>query len=201
MNREMLISLAQAYASYLFRDPSLPSGIQGIYLFGSVARGDFGKKSDVDIFIDVEKENEKSLEHAAQRALKRFLSSEECKKFALLGVKNEIRALVGQLKEWELKESVEKEGLVLFSQSVSTHLKKYFLVRISPIKNIATRNRVMRKIAGRKERHYQEKGLIAEKGGEMVDPKVFLIPAENINPFLMLFSREKAQYKLTEIWK
>lgn len=202
LNKEILIGFAQAYLSYLFRDPDFQRvRVRGIYLFGSVARGDFDEKSDVDIFLDTEKGDEKALEKAVKRALKRFLGSEEYKKFALQGVRNSISPLVGRLESWELKGSVAKEGLVLFAVSPSFGLEKYFLLCIEPISKAADRNRVMRRLAGRKEKHFQGKGMISDARGQSLGTRVFLVPAENIHPFLKLFSEEKVNYRMIEIWR
>ncbi|MBL7160937.1 MAG: nucleotidyltransferase domain-containing protein [Candidatus Aenigmarchaeota archaeon] len=197
LNKNLLTGYAQAYMSYLFRDSQLPSLKQAI-LFGSVARGDFDSKSDVDIFLDTV--NEKEMEKATKRAMKRFLSSEEYKKFSLHGIKNTINTLAGQLEKWKLKESVEKEGIILYSRNLMEG-DKHFLVRIEPIRNITKRNRVIRRIVGRGDKHFQGKGMVPQCGGEVLDSRVFLIPAGEITQFLKLFSRENIQYKMVEIWK
>lgn len=201
MNKELLISYSCSFISYLFRDIKIKEcGIISIYLFGSAARGDFDKESDIDLFIETESEN-KEIEKIIERTFRKFLNSEENKKFRLMGIENEIKVLHGKLEEWDLKDSVENDGILLYSQTPNVSgLKSSFLVSMSPIKDITKRNRVFRKLLGRKEKHYKEKGLVNELNGETIQPRVFVVPSDNIHAFLQLFSKEKVDYKIRKIW-
>ncbi len=200
MSRELLISYASAFASFLLRSGIDLNKIRAIYVFGSVARGDFDRESDVDVFIDIEKNYEKIADGIVKKALRNFLASDEVKKFKLLGIKNEISARHGAIEEWELKESIKKEGIVLFSQSAAQAYKKYFLVKIFPIKDAAKRNKIIRKFEGRKEKQRKEKGLINELGGFIIGTRIYAVPSEKINDILKLFSKEKINYEMKEIW-
>ena len=55
MERENLISYAANFVSFLL-DEKIAKHINRIVLFGSVARGNFDKESDIDVFIDTKKE-------------------------------------------------------------------------------------------------------------------------------------------------
>ncbi|MBI2971987.1 MAG: nucleotidyltransferase domain-containing protein [Candidatus Aenigmarchaeota archaeon] len=201
MNREILISYALAFASFLFRQPEIKAGmIKSVYLFGSVARGDFSKESDVDIFIDIDKKNEHAIAKSVNKTMQNFLHSEEMKKFLLLGIENEINVKYGDVKEWELYSSIQSEALVMFSSSVSSFHMKHFLVEIKPIRSVAKRNRVVRKLAGRRERGREDKGLVIIHGGVVLDSRHYIIPAEKINEVLPIFSKEKVLYELREVW-
>jgi len=196
LNREILISYAAAFVSFLLRSGIKAGRIKAIYLFGSVARGDFDKQSDVDIFVDTDA---KDIDGIIKKALQNFMRSDEIKKFRLLGIENEISVKHGVLEEWELKESVKKEGIILFS-SVGGNYKKYFLIRIMPIKNAAKRNKIIRNLAGRKEKERKEKGLIEELEGFVIDARIYLLPAEHIDKILRIFSKEKVFYEMKEVW-
>lgn len=200
MNRGLLISYAIAFVGFLMRQPEINGMIRSVYLFGSVARGDFGKESDVDVFIDTENKNEEAVAKAAKKAMKFFLQSEERRKFTLLGVKNEISVKYGDVKEWELYSSIKGEALVLFSSSISSFFRKHFLVEIKPISVTAKRNKVIRRLAGRKEKGRKEKGLVTLSGGTVIDSRHYVIPAESLNDILSLLSKEKVLYGLREIW-
>ncbi len=50
MKKNEIIAFSMEYASYLMRKAI---GIETIILFGSVARGDFDKESDTDIFVNI----------------------------------------------------------------------------------------------------------------------------------------------------
>lgn len=198
LNRELLISYAQTFVSFFLRNINLKeTNIRTIYLFGSVARGDFKKDSDVDIFID---SDDKKLSVVKDRILSKFYKSSDYKKFELMGVDNEIKVIVGELDEWELKESVQKNGIVFFGCPAQS-IRRYFLVVFEPIKEVRRRNKVIRKLFGRKEKHYVAKGLISELKGEQISERIFIVPAEEIRKILSVFSKEKVNYKLEEIWK
>ncbi len=195
-NRHVLIAYGAAYASYVLRDSGAPQAdIRTIYLFGSVARGDFDRDSDIDVFIDLREK-----EGIAARALKRFLASEEREKFRLMGVTQEIKPMEGKLAEWELKESVEKDGIVLYSAAAAAGLRPYSLLTLEPVSPVAKRNRVLRALAGRREKNFRGVGLVQQLGGETVDSRVFLLPAEETQKVLAVLSREKANYKTKKVW-
>ncbi len=197
LNRELLISCAYSFVSFFLRNINLKeTNIRTIYLFGSVARGDFREDSDIDIFID----SYDKLNAVKERLLNRFYKSEEYKKFELMGVDNEIKVITGKLDEWELKESVQKNGIVLFG-CPAQDIKRYFLVSFEPIQEVTRRNKVIRRLFGRTEKHYAAKGLVAELKGEKISERTFIIPAEEVSKVLSIFSKEKVNYKLEDIWK
>ena len=202
LNRQLLISYTHAFVSYLFRMSALDaSEIKGIYLFGSVARAEADKESDIDIFVDCQKSSENNVKRIIERALRNFYRSEEKRKFTLLGIYNEMNVICGALDEWELKESIKNDALVIYSPSLSYSLRSHFLVIFEPIKDITKRNRVIRKLFGRREKHYKDKGFVLELKGEIIDNKTFIVPSEEINKILKIFSREKINYKIKKIWR
>lgn len=195
-----MISYAQAFVSFLFRTPGIKEeNIKSVYLLGSVARGDFDEDSDVDMFINVDKD-EKEILKFSKIALKNFYQSEECKKFRLLGITNPINAKCGDIKKWELFGSIKAEGIILYSSSFFPLFKKYFLVEMKPVKDIAKRNRIIRKLVGRKEAHRKEKGLLEQIGGQILDSRHYLVPAEKISRVTRIFSKEKAFFEIREVW-
>ena len=100
----------KAYASYfvsfLINNLDDFSNLRAIILFGSSARGDADKDSDVDIFIDIKKSN-KNEEKKINKILEDFYKSREALLFKTQGIDNKINLIVGRLDEWkELKESI-----------------------------------------------------------------------------------------------
>ena len=69
-----------------------------------------------------------------------------------------------------------------------------------PIKNAAKRNKIIRNLAGRKEKERKEKGLIEELEGFVIDARIYLLPAEHIDKILRIFSKEKVFYEMKEVW-
>lgn len=200
LNKEIMISYACAFLSFLFRNPGIKtSEIKSVHLFGSVARGDFDEDSDVDIFITVEK-NEKDVLKTARIALKNFYRSEECKKFRLLGIENPISVKCGDIKKWDLFDAIKKEGITLYSSSAFPLFRKYFLVEMKPLKDVAKRNRIIRKLVGRKETGRKEKGFIEQTGGQVLDSRHYVVPADNISAVARILSKESAPFEIREIW-
>ncbi len=200
MNRENLIAMCYAYVSYLFREKNVEDKIKKISLFGSVARGDFDKESDIDLFIDVEKKDEIVIKKTSQNALKKIYAIEG-KKWELKGIVNLLSVKVGKLEEWDLKESIEREGIILFSQSIGTKMQKYLLFSFVPSKKQKERIRVIRKLFGRTEKEYQEQGLVQKYNGKIISPRVFIVPALALKEITQFLAAEKVHYEFEEIWK
>lgn len=196
-----MLSYAQAFVSFFFRTPRVKSeNIKSVYLFGSVARGDFDENSDIDIFIVVEKDYEREISKLSKIALRNFYNSEECKKLCLLGIKNPISIKCGDIKKWDLFNAIKAEGIILYSSSTFPLFKKYFLVELKPIKDITKRNRIIRRFVGRKEAKRKEKGLVKHIGGHVLDSRHYIIPAEKISDITQILSKEKVFFEIREIW-
>ena len=196
LTKENLISLAFIFISYLFREPSLH--IRRIFLFGSVARGDYDENSDIDLFIDVDPIYEPETLKKAQRAMKRFILLEQ-KKLNIKAISNTLTFKVGVLDMWELKEAVEKEGIVLYAHPLGSALTKYFLFTLPPITPVKKRIKVIRMLFGRKE--YQVPGLVLKYQGKILNPRCFFISYEGLKEVTSFLAREKVMFSFEEIWK
>ena len=201
LNKDTLFPYIYSYLSYLFREKNTITKINKIFLFGSVARNDFDVESDIDLFIDTEKKNEPEIEKKISLALKKF-NQIEGKKWEFKGIKNTLSVKVGLLEEWELKESIEKEGMILYSTSSTPNsFRKYLLFTFSPIISPKKRVKVIRTLFGRQEKMYKDKGIVQKYEGKILSPRVFLISPDALNIVTTLFSKEKIDYSFEEIWK
>lgn len=165
--------------------------VKAIYLFGSVARGEASRESDIDIFIDGEVS-----EKPVRTALAKFLRKRG-RNWELKGFPNEIRPIVGKLEEWELKDVITREGIVLYSHSISG-ARKYYLVHVR-FKDRKSRERVLRKLWGRKERTVASKGILTEQGIK-ITPSVFLVPCDLWKEVARILYENKAIYRMWEVW-
>ncbi len=200
LNFKDLIAYAEAFVSFVF--PRL-DGINEIILFGSVARGESDKTSDIDLFFNIEnRKDEDKIINTINLELNKFYKSQIAEVFFLKGIKNEIKANVGILEEWRLKRSIISEGIILYSRykEIPKNLKGNYLFIIEPIKNITKRNKVIRELFGRNEKKYLKTGLIEKFNGKRLSPTIFVVPKEFSNEITKFLGKEKISNKLIEFW-
>ena len=109
---------------------------------------------------------------------------------------------IGDINKWKLKRSLISEGIVLYGsyKEIPENLKHYALIRFKPIKNVTQRNRIIRKLIGRKELNYKKKGLLEEVSGRMLSPTLIIIDFSKSSQIIKLFQKEKVDYQIFEIW-
>ncbi len=200
-----LISYSIDFISFLIQNLNHKkmNKIKSIILFGSVARGEEKKGSDVDIFIDV-LDKEKEIEKEVFNIRDNFVDSIKYKKYwKLLGVKNEINTIVGKLKEWKLRESMLGNSIILY-QKYSPVLEKgenKAILIWGVVKNNSKRVMLNKKLFGFDyyKKHYN--GLIKTYNGEKLGSNVIKIPAEYLNLFLKEFYKFKIAVKINMVFE
>ena len=170
-------------------------------MFGSVARGDFDEDSDIDLFINVV-EDEKKIKEIAEKRLDKFYKSKISEIWSLKGIKNKIQINVGDLDKWKLKRSIISEGIVLYGKynKVPGDMKGFAEFNLNPIKNIAKRNLILRKLFGRYEKGYSKKGFLEDVGGKKLSSLSFIVPLKNSNDVISLLNKHKIDYMFFELW-
>jgi predicted nucleotidyltransferase len=199
INKE-LIGYASAFVSFVI--PKLDF-VNEIILFGSAARGESDKSSDIDLFFNLEKnQNEKEIKEIIDEELKKFYKSKIAEVWFLKGIKNQINVNVGWLDEWKLKRSLISDGICLYGKykEIPENMKDFVLFNIEPIKNVAKRNKVIREIFGRQEKGYLKKGILAEFGGKRVSSSSFIMPKEHANKIILFLKKEKVNCWFFELW-
>src|SRR3989338_10287144 len=102
----MFKAYASYFVAYLLMNLKDDSNISKIILFGSVARGEARKQSDIDLFVEVKKEN-KNFEKETKIILDEFYKSREALLFKTKGVDNKINLIIGKIENWpDLKKSI-----------------------------------------------------------------------------------------------
>jgi hypothetical protein len=71
---------------------------------------------------------------------------------------------------------------------------------MKPVKDIAKRNKIIRKLVGRKEKNRKERGIVEQIGGQVLDSRHYITPAEKITTVTRVLSKEKAIFEIREIW-
>ena len=202
MNRFELISYATGFAAFLLKS-KIANEIKEIILFGSVARGEFDKGSDIDIFIDVENENKiEEIKKTVNEQFHNFKGSKFSDLWKYRDINNEISFKVGILEKWELERSVISDGITLYGKyrKLPKGLKQFSLFNFEPIKNVAKRNKIIRILFGRMENNYNYEGLVNRVNGKMLSSRSFIVPAKNTDDVIQIFDKEKIEYKISEIW-
>ncbi len=199
-----LKSYAYDFVSFLMQNSKSVENIRKIILFGSVAREEATKKSDVDIFIDVFVESEiKKIEAEAQKIVDRFYSSSKFKNYwKSLGVENELSVSVGVLDKWKLKDSMLGSSIILY-QKYAPNLeggKAKCILYWNGIENNSKRVMLNKNLFGYS--HYGKKysGLVEKYDGKKIGANVLLINLENLNVFLKLFRGFKVAVKIQRVF-
>lgn len=195
-----LIAYASAFVSFAIPKLNLDN-INEIILFGSVARGEEGKDSDIDLFFNLEKD-EKGIKAILNGELKKFYKSKSAEVWFLKGIKNQININAGILDEWKLKRSLISAGICLYGKykEIPENMKELVLFNIEPIKNIAKRNKIIREIFGRKEKGYSKEGFLIKFAGRKISPSSFIIPKKHSQDIIIFLKKEKINYWFFELW-
>ncbi|MCJ7450168.1 MAG: nucleotidyltransferase domain-containing protein [Candidatus Nanohaloarchaeota archaeon QJJ-9] len=174
--------------------------IKSVILFGSVARGDFDKDSDIDIFIDLyDLEDRDKIKEEAERRLKNFYKSDSFHKWELRGIDNEINLKIGDLDNWKLKDSIISDGISLYgSYKEVPEGDSFILFTFEPIKPVKKRNRVIRNLFGRSD--YPSQGLVEEMNGEKLTSRSFVVPKRNMEEVKKVLDDNDVDYSLYELY-
>ena len=132
----MIKSYASYFVSYLLKEIKNTDNIKSIILFGSAAREESNKDSDIDIFIDIFKED-KRFDILINKILQGFYLSREALMFKAKNIDNKINIIAGKLDEWEdLKKSIESIGITLYGnyKSEGVNGRKYSIIYWDSIK-------------------------------------------------------------------
>lgn len=193
-----LFAYAMDFASFLLWKLGDDAGkIKGIILFGSVARGESKKESDVDIFVDLFRDEKKTADYI-KRLADDFRDSVKFTKFwKLLGINNEIVPMVGVLSKWEdLHASIITNGIVLYGSYQEVPNPKSVVLLWGNIKPPVKRVMLSKHIFG--YTHYGKKygGLLEKFGGSKLGKGAIEIPLESYPSFMKVFRSYKIPVKI-----
>lgn len=200
-----LISYAIDFVSFLFQNlkDNERNRIKSIILFGSVARSDATKDSDVDIFIDFIGREDKTQKEAFVIVNKFFDSVKYKRYWKLMGVNNDISPIVGKIEKWKLKDSMLGNSIVLY-QKYAPKLEeggnKIILVWGVINKN-SKRVMLNKRLLGYNYYGKKYKGFLEIYGGEKLGTNVIAIPAEHLNLFLKEFRKFKVSVKIRRVFE
>lgn len=195
----------------LARNLSVIPSLESVVLFGSVARGEMHKKSDVDILLtfdadhDPEIGEEGSLVHQIAGAVEKKYHMDNPFSFVFMNKKDELDS--------EFLWEVVKDGVVLYALPGRILGKEEYLQPSAFIsytfKNMPARDKMyikrklygyqVKSLHGGKEYINEGKGIVQEHGKKM-GRATFLIDASHVDEVLDLFQEKNVQYKISKVW-
>ncbi|MFH1439347.1 MAG: nucleotidyltransferase domain-containing protein [Candidatus Woesearchaeota archaeon] len=210
MKQNELFSYVYDFVSQILDQKVIFDSIRKIILFGSVVRGDFIKKSDIDLFIDIYPVNEASrINILIKKEINKFESKAE-KDWHLRGIDLPIRVIVDDIEKekWkELKEEVSAYGITIFGKFKQSYEgKRHKILVIYDIKKLSQKNKMsfLRKMYGytlRKEsKTYVQKGMIHSINAEKLNPGSLLINFEEWLIIKDILKKYKIKHIIKEIW-
>jgi predicted nucleotidyltransferase len=164
-----------------------PPTLSGVALFGSMVRGDFGPRSDIDVLMIFDEPNPGR--HLAEIS----------KLITALKPRREIRPVLTNMKDVgvDLLKEVVREGVVLHGKLVVTPdnlaIKPYFIVSYDLSgTDSTTRQRVARRVygyssskrIGKRVKEYRYQGLVDRRGCFVLGKGVVALPVETAKGFI-----------------
>ena len=197
-----LISYALDFASFLMQNLSDRNKIKNIILFGSVAREESGKNSDIDVFIDLTKEDKK-IENEIQKILNNFKNSAKYKNYwKLFDIKNEIKLIIGELDNWtDLKPSIVASGIILcgkYKPEIKEGKHKVFFIWEN-VKPNSKRVLFNKQLFGYKQNKKFYQGLIQKYKAEKLGKGCIVVDSEYTNVFHQIFKKYKISVKIKQV--
>ena len=203
LKNKLLLAYAVDFISFLIERINI-NYINRVILFGSVAREESSNESDIDLFIDVIKD-EKLIEEGIKKYKQEFLKSIKYRNYWLLkDIKNEIKIIVGKLDEWkELKNSIISNGIVLYGKFEEIPKKSYHKTLLSweNIKPESKRVLLYKRLFGYKKNKKKFEGLIQKYKGEKIGKGIIAVPSINAKLFLKLFRDMNITVKIKKIFE
>lgn len=154
--------------------------IKNIILFGSFARGNQRKDSDIDLFINIEKKDKNHVEETIKESINEFELKSE-KTWKLKGITNPIVPIVDDLdsEQWqELKNEISHYGIALYSQHKEKNEKNVLIkYNINKLKQ-KDKMKIIRELFGykikQKKKIYEKKGLVEKIKAEKIDSAILI---------------------------
>lgn len=175
--------------------------IKGMIVYGSFARGDYGPKSDIDLFIITAKTEIREqiqdkvveLESKIGRGIQPTIRTEKELKRTDTG----------------LLQNVFQEGKIIYLSEpldifVSSLLKqKPYVIYTFQLNNLSQKDkaRFNRELYERTHEKYAYKGFLQEIGGEKVSSGCVMIPYNKRKRIEKFFNKFKVKYEIMKIWR
>ena len=196
----MIRAYASYFVSYFLANFKHLSNLKRIILFGSAAKDEATKESDVDLFIELKKDN-KQIRKEIEVILKEFYKSREALLFKTKGIDNKINIIFGELAEWkDLKKSIESTGILLYGNYITGNVegKKHTILFWDKIgKN---RGAFLNRVYGFRVGNKKYKGLIEIYNGKKLGKSCIIIPIEYREEIFKLLKHYNVNARLMDVY-
>lgn len=199
----MLKNYAAYFVAYLISNIQNIENIERIVLYGSSAKGEATKESDVDILIEIKKQT-KRFEHEVKDVEKKFYQSREAILFKSKGIENKFSIKIGKLKEWqELYRGISSTGIVLYGPYEAKELPsgvRHFII-IFWQKIGKNRGSFLNKVYGFKIKSKHYAGFISKFNGTKLGKSCIMIPVQYKKDIFKLLAEHKVEAKTIEVFR
>lgn len=198
----MLKNYAGYFAAFLLNNARNKENIERIILYGSAARGEAGKESDVDIFIEAKKPIKK-FEKEIKEIEEKFYQSREAVLFKTKGIDNKFSIKIGKLKDWkDLYRSIASTGIVLYGPYEAKELPsgvEHFLI-IFWEKIVKNRGSFLNKLYGVtiRGRHYP--GLLLKYNGKKLGKSCIMMPIQYKEEIFKLLKHHQVKARILDVF-
>jgi len=181
--------------------------VRNIIIFGSVARDEADKKSDVDILIVFDTFGKKFPEQKRIFSISQDIGHKHDKTLQLIFTNKRFDGL-----DRKFVETVLKEGITIYGQpNIVTPkrllLEPYTLLEFSSTDKTVSAKlgkslfgyRTTKKDKSKTYKSYSE-GLVNTYLGKKLGPSAILVPFKSVKIFIGLFSSLRINHKRTDIW-
>ena len=194
----------------MFEEREFTNKVKKIILFGSVARDNFDKESDIDIFIDIKNKKDTKITNKKLKDILNKFEIETKDTWELRGIKLPIKCIVGSLedKTWEeLKKELSANGIILYGkyEFMPKETKHYVLIKYSLAKlSRKDKMKIIRKLFGYETKKgskvYKQKGLLEDFNGKKLSENLIAIPVENSLQSQEILNSFKITPRIIESW-
>lgn len=195
MKLNEVIAYTMDFCSYLFdKEPALMDNIKTIILFGSGARGELEKDSDIDLFFET-KERDEDLEEKIEALKEDFYTSSKYKNYweLIYGSDYPLSIKTGDIKSWSsLYPALILEGKVIYGNFSSGNYEGQRKILFS-WENVKGKNRINlhRNLFGYNYNDKKYPGLMEKYNGYRLSKGSILVPIEAREDFREVFKKFK----------
>ncbi len=207
MKQEELFSYVYDFLSQLFDHEEMLQSVRKIILFGSVVRGDFHDKSDVDLFIDTPSS---SVIHTITKKEQVLFEKRIETTWALRGISLPLKIQVGDLNHprWEaLRDQIAQYGKVVYApyEQAPQKLQHYILITYE-LGKLKQKHKMayLRVIYGYKTKKdkklYVKKGMLEHSQGKKIGANSLLLPRDKMNEIRPILHKYKISHTVKDVW-